>query len=505
MQPGDGEAEAAGAEVAEVVSAAVDLGGLVGSQEPSVCTFPPGDDSLGREAVELASSAGLELDEWQQFVLVNALTRRPDGLWASFEVGVNVPRQNGKGGILEALELASLFLVENPLTIHSAHQFDTSLEAFLRLQYLIEDAPDLDRQVQRISRSHGEEGIELKGKRRVRFRTRTKGGGRGFSCDCLILDEAMFIAESAHGALLPTLRARKNPQVWYTGSAVDQEVHDHGIVFTRVRERGRKGDPRLAYFEWSGDPDVTLDMAEPYLDDERAWARANPGLGIRITREHTQNERRSMDPRTFAVELLGIGDWPDLNALDGQGIDIETWNERADSGSQPVDPVCFAFDVTPNRSASSICVAGRRADGKFHVEVVEHRPGAKWVVPRLIELLDEHECVEKPICDLRSPAAALLAQLEKAGVEVLTSNTQEHAQAAGMLFDAVEDDELRHLGTPELAAAVRGAVKRPLGDAWAWSRRASNVDISPLVGSTLALWGLETQQPAASEPLIAVT
>jgi phage terminase large subunit-like protein len=46
--------------------------------------------------------AGLELDPWQQFVIHNALGERPDGKWAAFEVGVEVPRQNGKGGLLEA-------------------------------------------------------------------------------------------------------------------------------------------------------------------------------------------------------------------------------------------------------------------------------------------------------------------------------------------------------------------------------------------------------------------
>ena len=36
---------------------------------------------------------------------------------------------------------------------------------------------------------------------------------------------------------------------------------------------------------------------------------------------------------------------------------------------------------------------------------------------------------------------------------------------------------------------MKGATKRPLGDAWAWSRKNSTVDISPLVAATLALWG----------------
>lgn len=38
-------------------------------------------------------------------------------------------------------------------------------------------------------------------------------------------------------------------------------------------------------------------------------------------------------------------------------------------------------------------------------------------------------------------------------------------------------------------AALDGAVKRPLGEAWVWSRKSSAVDISPLVACTIAHWG----------------
>lgn len=39
----------------------------------------------------------------------------------------------------------------------------------------------------------------------------------------------------------------------------------------------------------------------------------------------------------------------------------------------------------------------------------------------------------------------------------------------------------------DLDAAVEGAARRPLGDAWVWARKSAEVDISPLVALTLAL------------------
>jgi phage terminase large subunit-like protein len=470
---------------------------VLGAQRPRFCLFPDYVSSAGQEAIELALMAGLDLDPWQQFVLTHALGEMANGSWAAFEVGVVVPRQNGKGGLLEARELAGLFLLGERLLIHSAHQFDTSLEAFRRLLTLIEETPEFDQKVKRVSRSHGEEGIELKGGRRIRFRTRTKGGGRGFSGDFLALDEAMDLQQSAHSALLPTLSARPNPQVWYTGSAVDQEVHDHGLVLAGVRERGVSGDADgLAYFEWSADADLI--SVEKIAMSEEAWAAANPGLGIRISTSHVALEQQSMNPRAFAVERLGVGDWPTSDGSVPQVIPAEAWAACTDKASTVDDPVCFAFDVRPDRSAAAIGVAGERSDGRMHTEVVDHRPGTGWVVDRLVELVEKHQPMSVK-CDQASAAASLLTKLANAGVEVETVNATEHAQACGVLFDAVEQGRLRHLGTPELQSAVRGAAKRQLSDAWAWSRRSSGVDISPLVACTLALWGFEGTEESVYE------
>lgn len=474
---------------------------LRGAQRPRVLWLPPSASSAGAEAVDLARMGGLHLDPWEELVLSSALGERPDGSWSAFEVGVCVPRQNGKGSILEARELAGLFLLGEQLITHSAHQFDTSLEAFRRLLLLIEQTPDFDRRVKRVSRSHGEEGIELKGGQRIRFRTRTKGGGRGFGGDCMIFDEAMDLPEKALGALFPTMAARPNPQVWYTGSAVDQENQENGIVFARVRQRGIDGDdPRLAYFEWSLDRSTPDEVTDDDARDPETWAATNPGLGIRITSDYVSNEQRALSPRTFAVERLGVGDWPRTDGTGPQIISTEAWKALLDEQSKIDGRVCFSYDVTPDRSRAAIGVAGRRGDGLRHVEVVEHRRGTKWVAPRLAELVQAHDAM--PVkCDASGPAASLLPELAQLEVEVDTLSAKEHGQACGVLFDTVEERGLRHLGTPELIAAIKGAAQRALGDAWAWSRKSSSVDISPLVAVTLALWGVESQEPDL-EPLV---
>ena len=469
-----------------------------GLQLPRVENIPPYVTSSGDEAVELAAMAGLDLDPWQQHVLRNSLGERADGKWAAFEVGLVVSRQNGKGSILEARELAGLFLLGERLIVHSAHRFDTSLEAFQRLLNLIEAAPELSRRVKRVSRSHGEEGIELDNGQRIRFRTRTAGGGRGFTADCIILDEAMVIPDAMLRALLPTLSARANPQIWYTGSAVDQENDEHGVVLSRIRERGMSGDDKsLAYFEWSAE--TPLEKLSPAVaNDPILWAQANPAMGYRISSEYISNEYASMyGDRGFWIERLGVGDWPKTAPGGVRMISTDDWDACLDVSSVPNDPVCFAFDITPDRSAACIAVAGHREDGLPHIEVVEHRRGTRWIGERLEELKTKHR-IKTIYCDAYGPAGSMLPELERRRIDVTTLNAKEVAQACGIFYDSIADSHtLRHLGTPELNSAVAGAITRPLGDAWAWSRKSSSVDISPLVATTVALWGLKNTKTSS--------
>lgn len=448
-----------------------------GLQVPPIQSIPVYKSSAGEEAIELARLAGLILDPWQQHVLREALGEREDGQWSAFEVGLLVSRQNGKGSIAEARELAGLFLLGERLLLHTAHIFKTSLEGFRRILYLIENTPDLDRRVKRVVRSHGEEGIELKTGQRLLFLARSSGSGRGFSGDCVILDEAMFLGDQVMGALLPTLSARPNPQLWYMSSAGGPE----STQLARVVRRGRAGgDLSLAYFEW------TVDEGDRH-DSPEAWAKANPGLGIRISTEHITREMAAMDFTEFARERLGIGNYPSEEGETWGVIDEPTWNAAKDQRSELVDPVAFAVDVAPDRSFSTISAAGSRADGLRHIEIIEHAPGTGWVIARLAELQERWNPLGIGL-DPGGPAGSLITGLENEGIIPFTVGARELAQACGAFYDSLlAPSTIRHQGQMELTAAVKGARQRPLGDAWAWNRRDSSVNLGPLISATIAL------------------
>lgn len=478
-------------------------GTLQGDRHPRILWAPESASSAGQEAAELAAHAGLILDPWEQDVLEGSLGEREDGRWRAFEVGCLVSRQNGKGAILEARELAGLFLFGERLILHSAHEFKTCKEHFRRVVGLIEGRDDLRRRVKQITRSHGEEGIELLTGQRLLFVARTGGSGRGFTGDTVVLDEAFNLPDSVIEALMPTMSARPNPQLWYTSSAADKDVAPCDQL-ARVRRRGIKGgDPGLFYAEWSIDPHVDECQRGCTEHDDPAsvtsWAKANPGLGIRISVEHVAREFASMGAASFAKERLGVGNWP-VDESAWQVISQERWASLADGQSQPVKPFAFAADMTPNQTSAAIAVAAQRADGLLHVEVIDPgRLGTDWVVDRLIGLTKQHvPCAV--VVDGAGTAGRWIAPLEAAGIEVVKPSAREAAQACGQFYDAATQGTLRHLDQPAVASALSGAQRRPLGDAWAWARKTSSVDISPLVAVTLAAWGHATRAHLAPRP-----
>lgn len=473
--------------------------------QPEYLWVPEHVATSGPEAADLATSIGIVLDPEQRLALDVLLAERGDGKWAAFEAALIAARQNLKTFLFEIIVLADLYVFDSELVVWTAHEFNTAMEAFRNVKQRIEAWPHLSRRVKSINEANGEEGIEFHTGQRLRFKARTKTGGRGLTGDRVILDEAFALQPSMLGSLMPTMSAKSitgNPQILYGSSAGKVESE----VLRRVRDRGRAGDdPSLAYIEWCAPRRPCAAercMHQPgaigcQLDDPKNWRKANPAMGRRISQEHIAAERRSMPPQEFARERLGW--WEDPESV-AAALPLEAWRECMDRYSQVATVKAFAYDVALESEWAAIAVAGVRADGMPHLEVVEYRPGTAWLASRLAELLSDHGVV--PVAtDARGPGAALLPEVRDAGVEVEEVSSTDMARACGGLVDLLVRRWLRHIGQGELDTAAKGAVRREVGDAWAWSRRKSPVEISPLVACTAALWasGLTLEQEEVGE------
>lgn len=432
-------------------------------------------------AVELAGLYGLVLDPWQQYVLRRGMRVEDDSdMWAASRVGLSVPRQNGKSALLVARELAALLLVpEEQLIIHSAHLVGTALEGFRNIKGLFENFDDLGRRVKRIREANGEQGIEMMDGSRLLFRARARGNVRGMSPQLLILDEAQILPDDAWSAMLPSVSAQANPQIWLVGTPPGP--NDPGDVFGRVRSSATSGkDERVAWLEWSVDGDIAV-------EDRRLWAASNPALGGRIDVESVEDELHSMDATTFARERLGM--WASDRQL--AVIPGDVWAGLAVDEVPDVPVSAIGVDMAPDAARVAVAV-GLKTDRGVHVELADIT-AASDSTDALVEWLVSRAKRRVPILiDALSPARLLIPILKARKCKVIVMSGGEVIESTAGFFNAAKEGTLSHFGQEQVTESLAGARRKAIGDAggWKWDRKSLNVDLTPVMAVTNAHYGV---------------
>lgn len=429
---------------------------------------------------------------WQRYVADVAYEIIPaTGRLAYRLVVVTVPRQSGKTTLILPVHVHRALAFpditgQSQRIMYGAQSGVEALEKWEDEHLPLLAASPLDG-LYRERKANGRQAILWKNGSIQGLLAGTEKAGHGKVLDLAIQDEAFALVDGrAEQSVRPAMITRTDPQFWVVSTAGTAK----SLYLLDKNDTGRAAveastDSGIAYFEWRADP-----KADP--GDPATWYSCMPALGYTITEEAVRAEFVGMKRAEFRRAYLNIAD---TETQVESVVPADRWQACADPSSQIVGRVAIAVDTNPERSATSIAIAGRRADGVSHVEVIEHRPGVGWVPKRLRELKERWNPVAVVI-DPAGPAASVIADLEAVTAyghagefEVIKPNVREAAQAAGDLYDAiVERDDVRHLNQDQLNAAIAAAQKRPLGDAWAWARSSLSADISPLVAVTLARW-----------------
>ena len=416
---------------------------------------------------------------WQRLVADVGLEVDERGRPYYREVRVTVPRQSGKTTELAAVMGQRALGWHGPQRIaYTAQDRNNAREKWEEHVGLL-DRSAL-RSLYKVRRANGQERFEFLNGSQWGITAAGETSGHGMTLDLGVIDEAFAQHdERLIQAFRPAMVTRPAAQLWIVSTAGTDES-------TFLRERVDDGRARVeageqsgvAYFEWSAaDDDDAFDPA--------TWWRCMPALGHTVEVDTVKADAEAIPADEFARAYLNrwvAGGTP--------AVDLSSWancaKPDADAGA---GPYVFALDVTPARSAGSIACASPAAGGKgTHVEVVEHRAGVAWMGERVVELQRRWRPAAW-LLDPASPAGSLMLDLAAAGIAVDPVDARRYAAACGQLYDAVVEGKLEHRGQPALDAAVAGARRRTLGDAWAWARRG-NADVSPLVAVTLASYGL---------------
>lgn len=441
--------------------------------------------------VSKCAEMGVTFDSWQHGVGAIALGKRKNGKYAATVGGVvlSIPRQVGKTFLVGMIIIALCVLFPGFKVLWTAHRTRTSSMTFSSMQGMVKKKK-IWPHVRAIRTANGEQEIHFTNGSVIMFGAREQGFGRGFDqVDAEVFDEAQILTAKALEDMIPAANASKQESgalLFFMGTP--PRPSDPGEEFSNRRSKALSGKSNdMVYVELSADPD-----ADP--DDYEQVAKANPSYPHRTPVESIQRMRENLtDDDSFKREGLGIWDAEDSARV----IDEDSWNAIADPASMAVERLTLAIDVPPNRTISSVALAGRRPDGRWHVELDDSRKGVDWVIPWVKSRVEKnrlHAVVADEMCGLveeRRGRHYLIGT--DIVVTLAAAEGRDMAIACAKFYDGVIDRSVVHTDQPQVNVALSLARKRPLQSGWAWNRKDAASDITPIVAETLALWGAQNE------------
>lgn len=437
---------------------------LVGKTTPRLFTPPQRrlsrTTTRGFEVAEFAEMIGEPLLPWQEWLVKHALELNPDGTYRFRTVLVLVARQNGKSSVKRVVSLWRLFMDGAKLILGTAQDVAQAREQWQMCIDTIRANPDLDAEMEQERRVNGDEWFKLASGGRYKIAASNRRAGRGLSIDELTIDELREQRSwDAWSALSKTTMARAGAQTWCMSNAGD----DESIVLNQLRDAALSGrDSSIGLFEWSA-PDGCA------LDDWKAIAQANPGLGHTISPQAIKSALGTDPPLVYRCEVL----CQRVDQLDG-AVDLGAWRACADpSGQIPRKDLTACFDVSPDGLHATLAVAAVMSDGRVRVEIAgawKSTDAARDALPALLADVKPRVVAWYPA----GPAAAFAPILRPLdGVELTGLKVPEACMG---LADLAIARRVIHPADPLLDAHISGAGKLPSGDGWRFTRRGGHCD-----------------------------
>lgn len=461
-------------------------GKLFGSIQPRLATEPL------RKLTE-KTSRGFAMCAWarenlpfqlqphQEELFKRGLELLPGGREYRFRVILVCAGRQGGGKSTSAMALAAWRMVEDNarLVAVTSAQRDAAREFWLRLLDTAQDSPGLSRHLHSVRRATGGESMGL-GVGRMKILTSNDRSARGLSLDLGLVDELRTHENfEAWSAILPTIIARRNGQIW----AFSNAGTDQSLVLNQLRASALAGtDPGTGIFEWSAPPGSDL-------DDVTAWQAALPAMGRLVPEAAIRSALASMPGNQFRAEYL-CERVVALNSL----VDMDAFADCGDpagSLTSSRERVCAGLDVAPGNGHVTLAAAAVQPDGRCRVEIV----GA-WTSPQdaraeLGELLDR----VRPRVLHAAPGptvAALGAELRECKAFGKPLTVAETADACGALVEQISSRRLLHNHDPLLATHLSAAQRVPVGTGFRFgSAPGQHIDAAYAVG--LAVHGARSQ------------
>jgi len=470
---------------------------LMGAIKPRIMSPALKGNSYGDAFAEFCKSCNYNLMPWQKFVADDFLTVDADGNFIRKTVAILVARQNGKSWLAAFRILFGLFELGEKSVVAMSSNRSMALTTFRQVISIIEANEHLRVQV-KLNRgmvgrfANGQESIELKNGATYKVVAATRDGARGLTADLLFIDELREISEEAMKAAKPVTRARPNSQSLFTSNAGDA----YSLVLNDLRERALSYPAKsLGWYEYSA-------PQHSKVDDRKAWAMANPALGITITEDVLAEAVSTDSVETIKTEMLCTwvssltSPWPNM-AFEDCG------DKTLQMGPGPL--TFFAFDKAQNTRTASLVAGQLLPDGRIGVGILQ-----QWRSEVAVDDLRIAADI-KGWADKYNPAGimfdhyatqSIAQRLAVSGCKMEDVSGQQFYQACGDLLDAIVAKRITHSGQPEFVESMNNCAAKTNEGSFRIIRRQSAGCIAAAI--SLAMIVHKMSQPVSIPQIMAV-
>jgi phage terminase large subunit-like protein len=435
---------------------------------------------------------------------MDALQMTKDGKWAKSNIGILVARQNGKTALMRQVFLAHLYVFGSKQIIAMAQTRQLALDTFKQTVDLAESLDWTRKRIKRVSRTNGQEELEIychhypksctekcQRIRKYSIRAATSEGSRGSTANLLYVDELREISEEAWQAAVPLTRTTGG-QTWTTSNAGSEA----STVLNGLRTRALMNQsPRMGWYEWSAAEGSQVNPPDIY-----AIQQANPALGHLIDLESILDSAKFDTKEAFQTESLCM--W--VSSMTSPW-NMDKWNEgEKQVVMQDELPTYMAIDLSFNRERAYLVSVQVQPDNNLAVFVHEwYKDGGINDVTLAGEIAVLARRFNPRILAYDPNTAGFIQpHLARAQINAVPTpwSSAGFAIACDQTLNAMNSGRLVHAGQDVMREHLVACARRPAGDGgWRIARRAATNPISAAVALVMAVGHATTPQ---AEPLI---
>ncbi len=472
-------------------------------QLPAIYTQPLSEDfpTDGDKLIELVKVAwkspelpeGLELDEWQEWLLRHLLERYPEGHPNAGQLRyrqavVSMGRQNGKSLLAAIIGVYGMLMHQKSgaSVISLASSIDQARIIYNRVLFVIQSNQFLSKRFKKASESRGI--VTADGTGRYDVKPAKEGALQGIPISLCLFDELHLAKKGMWSAAVLGTAQREDGIVIGITTAGDQNSETLLDLY-KTGQSAASGDSeleRFGFFCWEAPQHAKV-------DDPDALKAANPSISAgRLSLDNVLSDLKTIpehEARRYRLNQF-------ISGTASSWIPSDTFRKAGDKLSIPQEGGVFAVDISKNWEHATIAFANQVGE-EHHTELVRTfvQPNETQLFNALVEL--HHRYAPRAIALDDRGLTNLGKRLKMAGFPVWQLWTKEISAACSVVYSMFANGEAKHNNDPLLIVQSPRGIAKYSGESWFISRKESLGEIDALMATVMALYVCSRAEHAA--------